>query len=149
MAESITIENDGPLILATNYWQTTIAHAGKFFLSTNAGTFRLLIPQAHLSVVREMRSGREVVFSRGAMTLNGQHLPDMMELLFDDGSASPFSLHLSPGQLDRFPLDTDTTQAWTCTAWTQLVGTRGRRVLTRPAYYRHVRTLPDLRPWQP
>lgn len=149
MAETLIIENDAALIVSTNFWQTEMARAGKLYLSTNAGTFRLLVPQQHLGTVREMRTARNVVVSRGPMTLEGQRLPDALELLFDDGTDEPFSLHLSPGQLDRMPLDSDSTQAWTCTVWVHHVGERGRQVLTKPAHYRRVRRLPDLRPWQP
>lgn len=149
MAETLIITNDGPLVTRTNFWSTEMARAGKFYLSTNAGAFRLLVPQQHLGVVRDMRTAREVVVSRGPMTLQGVTLSDALELLFDDHTNDPFSLHLSPGQVDRMPLDTDSAEEWTCTVWTHLVDERGRQALTKPAYYRRVRRLPDLRSWQP
>lgn len=149
MDANLVITNDGPLITCTTYWQTTKARAGLFYLSTNAGAFRLLVPQAHLGAVRDMRTARDVVVRRGPMTLEGRALPDALEMLFDDGTDEPFSLHLSPGQVDRMPLDTDSAQEWTCTVWTHLVGERCRQVLTRLAHYRRVRRLPDLRPWAP
>jgi hypothetical protein len=149
MAEILQIENDGPLITSTNFYHTEMARTGKFYLSSNAGAFRLLVPPQHLGAVREMRSARDVVVSRGPMTLQGQQLPDALEVLFDDGSEDPFSMHLSLGQVDRMPLDTDTLQEWTCTVWTHLVGERCRQVLSKPAHYRRVRRLPDLRPWHP
>lgn len=150
MAETtLTITNDGPLIVTTNFWQLDMARAGKFFLSTNAGAFRLLVPQQHLGAVRDMRGAHTVVVSRGPMTLEGRALPDALEMLFDDGTEDPWSLHLTPQAVDRMPLDTDSAQEWTCTVWTHLVGERCRQALTKPAHYRRVRRLPDLRPWQP
>ena len=41
----ITIENNGPGILSTNYWGTPHAEKGYCYLSINAGAFRLLGPQ--------------------------------------------------------------------------------------------------------
>jgi hypothetical protein len=147
MAEIITVTNEGPILLTTTYWQSALARAGKFFLTLNAGAFRLLLPPQHTGVLRDIRTAHEVVVSRGPMTLAGQTLPDMLELLFDDGSASPFSLHLSPGQVDHLPLDRDTMGTWVCTVWQHLVKERGRQVWEGPCYYRRSPRLPDLRPW--
>src|SRR3989442_12081013 len=96
MAEVLRIRKDAAAIPSTNYWQTARARAGKFYLSTNAGAFRLLVPPQHLGAVREMRSARDVVVSRGPMTLEGVALPDALEILFDDGSDDPWALNLSP-----------------------------------------------------
>ena len=38
----LVVENDGPEIVATNYWELPAAAAGKFLVSVNAGAFRLL-----------------------------------------------------------------------------------------------------------
>lgn len=149
MAEKLRIENDGALILRPNFWATEMARAGKFYVSTNAGVFRLIVPQQHVGSVREMRTATTVVVSRGPLTLQEQQVPDALEILFDDGTDDPFSLHLSAGQVDRMPLDTDSAQEWGLAVWTHLVGERGRVGLTKPAHYRRVRRLPDLRPWQP
>ena len=81
MAETVLrIENDGPLILSTNFYHTDLARRGLFYLSLNAGAFRLLVPPQHLGAVREMRTARDVVVSRGPMTLEGRALPDALEL---------------------------------------------------------------------
>src|SRR5438309_12065291 len=96
---------------------------------------------------RETRPCHCAYPGKEAAEMEGRALPDALELLFDDGSDDPWSLHLSPGQVDRMPLDTDSAQGWTCTVWTHLVGERCRLVLTKPTHYRRVRRLPDLRPW--
>lgn len=147
MAETLMITNNGPAIIATNYWTTAAARAGKFYLSTNAGTFRLLVPAQHAGAVRDMRTATLCVVSRGPMMLGEHAVIDALEILFDDGTTDPFSMHLSPGQIDRMPLDIDSAHAWILTVWTHLVGERGRQVLERACRYRRVRRLPDLRPW--
>ena len=41
----LKFENDGPLIVASNYWESEMAAAGKLYVSINAGCFRLLVPR--------------------------------------------------------------------------------------------------------
>ena len=48
----LKVENDGPRIVSTNFFETDQAKAGKFFVSVNAGTLRLLIPDAHAASIR-------------------------------------------------------------------------------------------------
>jgi hypothetical protein len=145
MAETLFIENDGPVITTTNFWRTEMARAGKFYLSTNAGAFRLLVPPQHTGVLKDMRGARACVVSRGPYPGMG---PDMLELLFDDGSQDPFSLHLSPGAVDRMPTDQDSAYTWTLSVWTHRVGHAATKALEVPCHYRRVPRLPDLRPWQ-
>lgn len=144
MAASLWIENSGAEITRTNFWETEAARAGKFYLSINAGAFRLLVPQAHMGAVRDMRAAHIVVVSQGPMTLEGRAFSDAIELLFDDSTEEPWSLYLTLQAVDRMPLNSDSTQEWTCTVWTPLVGERCSQVLARRAYYRRVRRLPDL-----
>jgi hypothetical protein len=51
----LTFENDGPLLLASDYWQSAIAAAGKLHVSINAGCFRLLVPQSQHGSISDMR----------------------------------------------------------------------------------------------
>jgi hypothetical protein len=145
MAEVIVIANDGPLIVSTNFWLTATARAGKFYLSSNAGAFRLLVPTMHTGSLRDMRGATMAVISRGPYP--ALRLSDALELLFDDQSQEPFSLHLSAGAVDRMPLDTDTSQEWVLSVWTHLVQERCTKQCEVPCHYRRVRVLPDLRPW--
>lgn len=147
MAEMLRIESDGPVITATNFWSTDLARTGKFYLSLNAGAFRLLVPPQHTGALRDMRAAHTCVVSRGPYP--ELRLADALEVLFDDGTDAPFSLHLSPGGIDRMPLDTDTAETWVLSAWTHRVGTTATLALERPCHYRRSRRLPDLRPWQP
>jgi hypothetical protein len=45
----LTFENDGPLLVASDYWQSPIAAAGKLYVSINAGCFRLLVSDLRAS----------------------------------------------------------------------------------------------------
>lgn len=145
MAATLIIQNNGPEIVHTTYWQTALARAGLFFLSVNAGAFRLLVPPRHVGMVREMRTARACVVSRGPYPALG--FTDGLELLFDDGTPEPLSLHLSHEAVDRMPRDADSAQEWMLSVWTHLVQERCTKVLERPCHYRRVHSLPDLRPW--
>lgn len=140
----LTIENHGPLILSSNFWQTDAARAGKFYLSTNAGAFRLLIPRAHEAVLAEMRTACEVIVSRNPWP--AERLADALEVLFEDGSDSPFALHLSLESADRVPLDEDQGRELVFTAWTTPRRGKPHKALERPAWYRRVAKLPCLEP---
>ena len=66
MAEPLLfIDNDGPAITRTNYWSTDLARRGTFYLSANAGAFRLLVPPQHQGTLHDMRSAKVCVVSRG------------------------------------------------------------------------------------
>ena len=87
-----------------------------------------------------METATEVLVSRGPWPEQGRN--DAIEVLFDDGSQSPFALLCGMEQVDRLPLDADAGRQLVCTVWTE--GPRLR--LTLPAYYRRVPRLPDLSP---
>lgn len=144
--EFIRIDNDGPLIVSTNYWETDLATAGNVYLSLNAGSFRLLIPPGVEPSLADMRTGKLVVFSRGPWP--SQRLDDAIEVLFDDDTDDPFAFHLSLTSCDRVPLDSDAAKEWRFTAWTQPRRGVVHQALERPARYRRVASLPYLKPWK-
>lgn len=143
MPDTLTIENHGPYIRATNYWQTEAARRGRFLLSLNAGAFRLLIPPAARDCIPDLRTAKEVVLSRGPWP--AEALPDAFEILFDDYSDDPYAIWLAPHALDRLPPDADIGRPFTFSAWEDRRG-RPHRILDRPAHYRRSPRLPDLRP---
>ena len=61
----IQIENNGPEISSTNYFDSEHAQKGYFFLSTNAGCVRLLVPDIRRSDIAEFKTAKYVVLSRG------------------------------------------------------------------------------------
>lgn len=138
----LSVENEGPRIQRTNYWDTALARAGALSVSTNHRCFRLLVPAKHANqVLREVRGAHEVVLTRGAMPSSG--LPDALEILFDDHSQSPFSMHLMAQQCTSLPPPDESGR----TDLRCIVYGPGLKVLADlPAKYR-VALLPCLAPW--
>jgi hypothetical protein len=141
--DTLRIENEGPEISATNYFESEYARRGSFYLTLNAGAFRLLVPPVHESAVAEFRTAREVIVSRGPWPAEGRK--DALEILFDDHTDNPFSLHFGAEQVDRFPTAEDATGEWVFSAWVR--GKAGpTRAYQTKCYYRIVPSLPYLKP---
>jgi hypothetical protein len=141
------VENHGPLIVSSNYWDLPAARAGKILVSLNAGAFRLLIPPSAEPSIPDMQTAKECLVTRGPWP--EARLPDAFEILFDDRTSNPFALHLAPESFDRVPEDGDIAIPWVLTAWTG--GRRGkpRMVLERPCWYRRADQIPHLKPREP
>ena len=84
----ITIGNGGADIKTTNYWTTDHAKNGIIFFSVNGGCIRALVPESMAEVIPEMKTGKEVIISRGPMPSQGRD--DVFEIMFDDRSDNPF-----------------------------------------------------------
>lgn len=97
----LTIENDGPDITASNYWKIEIAEYGFFFLSVNAGTFRLLVPATRRSAISDMAKGAKHAVIAMLPSDKWRSHAYCCEIVVVDGTACPWSCHLSPGQIDR------------------------------------------------
>jgi hypothetical protein len=138
----ITVGNRGQDIRIenTNYWDTEMAHGGLLVLSWNAGAGRLLVPDCLTSAIPEMLTGKLAVITRGAWPA-GQK-PDAIEIMFDDDSDAPYSIHLSVEQCSQMLPDTDIGTEFTFTIWT-----RDGKMGEMPSHYRRADTLPCLKPW--
>jgi hypothetical protein len=141
--EFIHIGNAGPKLVETNWWSMPVGKT-HFFLSTNAGCMRLLVPKAHLNSLKEMKRGvKHVIISRE------RTIPAFgfaVEILFEDGSDSPFALHLASGQLDVL---LDPNQPLTDLELVVYVDRNGpHEVFRKKAYYRVVPSIPWLQPIQ-
>lgn len=132
----ICIGNDGQAIRQTNYWDLDMASRGLYYLSWNAGAARLLVPDGLEGEVRDMRTAAHVIVSRGWYEYAAC---EMLELLFDDRSDSPFCVVMDCEQTDRLLPPSDCGKQFPFTVWTR----SGKR-LQRPGYYRMV---PCLEPW--
>ena len=140
----LQIENHGVLITASNFWETEAEAAGKFFLSTNAGAFRLLVPRSQESAVSEMANGPRC--DRFPRAVAGEALVDGIELLFDDADThTPYALVFRLKRSNRLPLDTDVGREWIFTAWTAPRRHGPHKSLERPAWYRRVAKIPYLK----
>jgi len=91
----IQIGNKGPDIASTNYWTTEHAARGFCYLSANAGTWRLLVPKVAEHLLPEMRTGNRVTIEKSIQARG------CWDLVFEDGSSSPFALTIDRRQVDR------------------------------------------------
>ena len=92
----IIITNDGQSISSTNYWDTEHAEHGLFFMSGNAGAWRLLVPDMHKPVLADMATAKVVEIELGFK--QGQRA---VTIWFDDKTPTPFQLCISAEQMDR------------------------------------------------
>lgn len=136
----LTIRNSGQAIAETNYWGGEHAASGLCYLSWNAGAARLLVPPPMRAAIREMRTAREVIVSRGPWHEQGGR--DALELMFEDGSDAPYCVHILAEQCDRMLPETDQGGGFVVAVWT-----RGGMQLRLPGKYREVAEIPCLAPW--
>ena len=132
----ISISNAGADIASTNYFETPNARAGRYFVSRNASTARILVPDSLVRNLNEMSTGRICVISRGKW--NGI---DALEFMFDDDSDAPYALHLGLGQVDRSIANDG--KPFRVTAWTS----KGKAGDWK-GKYRVVDELPCMEPWR-
>lgn len=137
----LTIKNNGPEIEETNYFTSEYAYRGIVYLSINSGAFRLLVPESAEHYLVEMRTGKEVIVSRGPWPEKGK--TEAIELVFEDHSSTPFSLHFGSEQIDRLPDDSDRGKEFVFSVWTMT----GKK-LELPGKYRKVKRIPWLKPWE-
>ena len=138
----IEIANDGPRITNTNYWETPHAKRGLVYLSINARAYRLLTPPAMEPMLAEIFNAREVVISRGPWPQYNK--PDALEIMFEDGSDSPYAVHLLTDQIDRLPQPHD--QGWKGTLAIYTATSYVPAWTCDMVYYRTVKQIPWLRP---
>ena len=131
----IRIKNNGPELVETDYWDSEHARQGYFFLSINAGTARLLIPDNQRSTFDDVHHVEEVVISQGPWEQNPAI--ELVQLLWEDRSDNPFMIMIIPDMMDR-SLD-GTAKSFPLVAWT-----RAGRLQQWPARFRRVRSVPQL-----
>lgn len=137
----LTVKNAGAALEQTNFWETAQARAGFCYLSWNAGTARLLVPDACVKYLDEMRSAKIVIVSRGPWPAKAR--TEALEILFDDLSETPFALHMGEEQTDgRYPAEEEWPFERPFTVWT-----RGGLQLTFEGRFRRVAHIPYLQSW--
>lgn len=150
----IFVQNDGQNILDTNYFASDFAKAGLMFVSINAGAFRLLLPahrphMAHTwrAILDDARTASHVIVTRGTSGA-GLLKVTALELLFEDGSDSPFVITIGRNQFDILPAVADHGRTdLSCSIW--VLGADGSpcKELELPARFRWVASLPCLKKW--
>ncbi len=143
----IKIENRGPAIVSTNFWETDLAKGGKLFCSCNAGCIRILLPANLKNLIAECRSASYVILSRGAWP--AENLPEAVELLFEDESDKPMALMLSPESFDLLPARPPQPRGrgWNLSIWIEQPAGKPCQVLELPVRWRAVVALPYMKPW--
>ena len=145
MPDIVRISNHGPLITATNYWDSEdLARAGKVFVSVNAGAIRVLLPPQLYGALTDMRAASECVLSRGPWPAERQ--AEGIEIMWDDGSGAPYVLHLTPASFDLLPAEPEPSRDWVLTVWTAKDG-KPHKALERKCHWRRVDRIPCLAPW--
>lgn len=122
----VTIQNDGPLIVETDFFESPEAESG-CFLSVVPGAFRLLVPRAQAELIETMRQAPHVTVSR---------VGDRLQVEFKAHALVLLALNMEPSSVDRYPEPEDGA-SWTFTIWTYR--RRPRKVLERSARFEEIR----------
>ena len=139
--DTLSITNDGPDIRRTNFWTGGQARQGGVIVNWNID-LRILLPESLNCTLREMATGKSVIVSRGPWPLlGGEHA---LEIMFDDKSSEPFQITIEAGTVGLLPAPGDQFQV---TVWTRGKNDQAIRRLSLPGRYRHVPTIPCLKPW--
>lgn len=111
--QPIVIGNSGQSIKTTNYWTSHMAKRGMCFLSINAGAVRLLLPKVLSDSEAEILTGKSVTLEPSVVLAGGT------DVVFDDGTAYPFCISLSPGAMDFKPRNLMDRDQFPFTVWTE------------------------------
>lgn len=145
MQNIITVENHGPLIVRTNYYESDLCAAGKIYVSVNAGAIRILFPPSRWRDMTTLRQSKFCILSRGAWP--EMKCDEAVEIMFEDYSDAPYALHLSPESFDMLPAKPDAGREWVVTVWTLKDG-RLHKSLERKCYWRRVEKIPCMEKWK-
>jgi hypothetical protein len=140
----IFIKNDNYNITETNYWETTIAKKGLFFMSLNDGFYRLLVPETHENIVQEVLHASRVIITRGSAPQLDPPRPDAFEIVFEDGTDSPYAILMTPDYWDRFPSNEDLGHKGTLAIYCNK--SNQPKLLFDKVFYRRADTLPCFDP---
>ncbi len=140
MKSLLIFANDHQNIRSTNYFDSEQAARGFLYLSWNAGAGRLLIPDNKLPLLTEMQTGKFVVVSAGPWP--EQRRTNVLELMFEDHTDSPLSLHIGSDQCDRVLPSKDEGGGFVIAAWG-----RDGLLASWPGKFRKVKRIPCLLPW--
>jgi hypothetical protein len=70
-----------------------------------------------------------------------------VEIMWDDGSDSPYAMHLADESFDLLPGEPEVGREWVCAVYVAKDG-RPHKSLERICHWRRVDRLPWLKPWK-
>jgi len=115
------IRNHGPLLLASDWWQSPAAQGGLFALSCHAGAIRLLVPRSREGVLNDLRLAAQI---------GAKHNPDGSVTLSGWGGA----LVIQPEDLENYPPVGEDQQEYVFAVYTAPRRDRPHKALERPAW---------------
>lgn len=90
----LRIENNSQEIAYTNYWDTLFGQLGEFFLTGNAGAWRLLVPDNRLYLLPEIADAQYLTIDR----LADDEGP-FVQLMFETLAKRPVALQIHPNMV--------------------------------------------------
>ena len=141
----IQTTNHGPLIVSSTYWTSEYARAGKVHVSCNAGAIRVLVPPQLRELIAAARAAQYAVLSRGQWPAAGR--AEAVEIMLEDGTDSPYALHLGVESFDLLPAEPPAGQGWVIAFWDEKKG-KAHKAVERRCHWRRVPKLPWLKPWK-
>ncbi len=145
MKDIIEIQNHGPLIERTNYYESALSAAGKIYVSINAGAIRVLLPPSKFRDLTQMRQSKYCILSRGPWPEMG--LAEAVEIMYEDHSDAPYALHLSPESFDMLPAMPEAGREWVLYVYSLKMGDL-HKSLERKCYWRRVEKIPCMEEWK-
>lgn len=142
---AIRVRLEGEDLVESDYWNSVLAARGVLYLVVHQSGVVLLVPRAHQCALTEMRTGREVIVTRGPWPEQGQK--DAVELLWEDGTDAPFAVHLSAPQCRELGTLGWDGPALACRVYTGGPAGEPRLAGEWAARFRTARALPCLQPW--
>lgn len=141
---AVRVRLEGQDLVESDYWDSVLAARGVLYLVGHADGAALLVPRSLEYALPEMRTGREVILTRGPWP--EQEQSDAVELLWEDGSDAPFAVHVSAAQCSGLAALGRDGSTLACRVYT--LGPDGRPQLagTWRARFRTAESLPCLKP---
>ncbi len=135
--ETVKINNKGPDIESTNFWDLFLAREGFLYLSIHDGVARLLVPPDYTEVLMNMTLGCRAILTKGIW--NGY---DAYEIMFEMRRHEPYAVFIRTRHVDHPLTETDLNKEFTLTIWT-----REGKQAEMPARYRTAEKLPFMQPY--
>lgn len=135
-----SIENHGPLIVASDFWESDLAQRGLFFLSVSAGALRLLVPGGQQLAISDMRAGARRVIVTMLPVVRWAAGQAALEWAVERPGGVSWARRFPPELVDGASL-LNTDEKWIAAVW-NLKKRRPHKCLERPAHLQIVHSLP-------